>query len=181
MNIVHLISARLKRFLTYKSHIDKLFEKNDELGKIGSKLNYLRYLTTIFPESLVDEIVFHGTMKSLIPKDGKFNGYVTYFSTDESYSRTFGFPVNREVVMALIDVRRPFLAKLEISDVPEELHGKEYINPRFIKRDKNEFDSVIGVDLGQKTGKTIAVFEPNQILLLGSQKDIEKFRNYLKK
>lgn len=41
--------------------IDFVFSQSPELASIGSKAQYLQYLSTIFPNSKVKDIVYHGT------------------------------------------------------------------------------------------------------------------------
>ncbi len=45
-----------------KEGIDFVFEQSSELAKIGSKEQYSSYISTIFPESKVKEILHHGTI-----------------------------------------------------------------------------------------------------------------------
>lgn len=160
-----------------KTGVSQLFEAHPELSDIGSTREYSAYLDSIFPESVVKDIVYHGTMKDLVPKDGKFKGYVTYFTDSIKYARTFGVPVNRQVVPAIINVKSPFNSKSELADVPEEVHlTDKFTNPRIVKSNSTGYDSVVGIDAGQKEGRTIAVFEPEQIHVLGSKKDLDGFR-----
>lgn len=143
---------------------------------------YSQYLNTIFPGSKVKDIVYHGAMEELLPKDGKFKGYVTYFTDFKNYAETFGFPVNRKIISAVINVKSPFNAQSELADVPEEIHvTDQFTNPRIIKSNTKGYDSVVGIDAGQKEGKTIAVFESEQIHILGSQQDIEGFKQFVEK
>ena len=44
-----------------KSGVDFVFNQNPELNKIGNKQQYSRYLSTIFPDSKVKDIVYHGS------------------------------------------------------------------------------------------------------------------------
>jgi hypothetical protein len=44
-----------------KSGVDVVFDKNPELSKIGTKEQYSNYINTIFPDSVVKDIVYHGT------------------------------------------------------------------------------------------------------------------------
>lgn len=156
------------------------FELPNELNSIGSYEDYKEYLKTVFPDSQIKDIVYHGTMKGGKMKEEGPKGFVTYFSTDKGYADTFGFPVNREVYMAKIDVKKPYKAHAPIADVPKEVHDSdEYVNPRIVKLTNKNYDSVIGKDAGQDQGDTIAVFEPEQIHILGSKKDIEGFRKFV--
>jgi hypothetical protein len=164
-----------------KSEIEYVFDTNPALASIGTPEQYSQYVASIFPNSKVKGIVYHGTMEQLSPKDGRFKGYVTYFTDSKNYVETFGFPVNRKIIAAVINVKSPYYAPSEIADVPEEIHNTdEFTNPRIIKHNNPQFDSVVGVDAGQKEGITVAVFYPEQIHILGSRQDIEGFKNFTK-
>jgi hypothetical protein len=161
--------------------IQDLFNDNPILAKIGTPKQYAEYLNTIFPNSKVKKILYHGAMEQLLPKDN-FKGYITYFTDIKNYAETFGFPINRKVISAVIDVKSPYRAPSELADVPDNIHNSdEFTNPRIIKSQNKGFDSVIGKDAGQKEGNTVAVFEPEQIHILGSKEDIEKFKKYTEK
>ena len=161
-----------------KPGVKEVFDSNPELAKIGTVQQYSQYLNTVFPNSQVKDIVYHGAMAQLLPKDS-FKGYVTYFTDVKNYAETFGIPINRKTISAVIDVKSPYNAPSELADVPKEVHdADEFTNPRIIKSQNKDVDSVIGVDAGQKEGKTIAVFEPNQIRILGSQEDIKGFKKF---
>lgn len=161
-------------------NINYIFYLYPDLNKIGSKLEYKKYLNTIFPNTKIKDIVYHGTMEKLIPKDN-FKGYITYFSSSKEYAETFGFPINRKIVLAKINVKNPYYAPSPLADVPKEVHlSDQYTNPRIIKQSTTKYDSVIGIDAGQKEGKTIAIFNPAQIHILGSENDLKQFKLYLK-
>ena len=60
-----------------KPGVLELFEENSELSSIGTLEEYSQYLDTIFPDSKVKDIVYHGTTaefdkfdKSFIKRDG---------------------------------------------------------------------------------------------------------------
>ena len=176
------IWKNLKEDINFKlDNINKIFKIYPELASIGSPEQYSKYLHSIFPDSKIKDIVYHGAMEQLIPKDGKFKGYVTYFTNAENYAKTVGFPINRKIITAIINIKSPYYAPSEIADVPEEIHNTDqFTNPRIIKYNNSKFDSVIGKDAYQKEGITIAVFYPEQIHILGSKQDIEGFKNFTK-
>ena len=121
-------------------------------------------------------------MEHLLPKDGKFKGYVTYFTDFKKYAEKVGLPINRKIVSAIVNIKKPFNSKSELADVPLEVHVTDkFTNPRIIKSNASGYDSVIGIDAGQKEGKTIAVFEPEQIHILGNKQDIEGFKKFVNK
>lgn len=163
-----------------KPGVAEVFNGSKELSDIGNLDQYNAYINTIFPDSKVKDIMYHGAMEHLLPADGKFKGYVTYFTTAKSYAETFGFPINRKVISAVVNVQKPYNSPSELADVPEEIHNTdEYTNPRIIKAQGGNYDAVTGIDAGQKEGSTVAVFEPEQIVILGSKQDQEGFKKYV--
>jgi hypothetical protein len=82
--------------------VQELFESNPELDKIGTQEQYSRYLDTIFPDSKVKSIVYHGTdnkfekfHKKYIGKTTKYPsmGYLPkgfYFTKDLSIIKEWG-------------------------------------------------------------------------------------------
>jgi hypothetical protein len=163
-----------------KPGVAEVFNGSKELSDIGNLDQYNAYVNTIFPDSKVKDVMYHGAMEHLLPADGKFKGYVTYFTTAKSYAETFGFLIKRKVISAVVNVQKPYNSPSELADVPEEVHNTdEYTNPRIIKTQGGNYDAVIGIDAGQKEGSTVAVFEPEQILILGSKQDQESFKRYV--
>jgi len=47
-----------------KEGVNFVFEQNPELAQVGTKEQYSNYLETIFPESNMKDIVYHGTSSS---------------------------------------------------------------------------------------------------------------------
>jgi hypothetical protein len=158
---------------------EAFFRRNRELASIGSPQQYSEYLNTVFPGSRIKSIVYHGTFLKDLIKDG-FKGYVTYFSTSKKYSDQFSFGKDENIIRAVVNIQNPYTAPSEIADVPEEVHDTDaFTAPRVVKSRNSGYDSVVGKDAGQEKGDTIAVFEPQQILVLGSKEDIEGFRRFV--
>lgn len=60
----HIIASNKNVIDSFKRKmegIDFVFSQSPELASIGSKAQYLQYLSTIFPNSKVKDIVYHGT------------------------------------------------------------------------------------------------------------------------
>ena len=60
--------------------IDFVFSQSPELASIGTKAQYLEYLSTIFPNSKVKDIVYHGT-----------NTYIESFDKNKISSNTLNY------------------------------------------------------------------------------------------
>jgi len=54
-----------------KAGVEELFESNPELAKIGTLEQYSQYLDTIFPDSKIKDIVYHGTSQEYRIFNGK--------------------------------------------------------------------------------------------------------------
>ena len=96
-------------FKPIKPGVQELFDSNPELSSIGTPQQYSQYLGTIFPDSQVKDIVYHGTDKENIEFiKNNVEGYFTkvkggtpnavFFSKDKApegsvYDRKFNVPV----------------------------------------------------------------------------------------
>ena len=160
--------------------IDGVFKDSPELAAIGSKAQYMQYLSTIFKTSKVKDIVYHGYKlkkdnygrddlkiekfdKSKAPK-----GF--YFTTDKDYANTFTTKYTNVkesgIIQAIVNLNNPKQEKDLFRTSPE------------IATNENK-DGFIGNDMGFEKENVVVVFEPEQIHILGSKKDIEKFKNWI--
>ena len=181
-----------------KEGVDFVFEQNPELAAIGTKEQYSEYLDTIFPESKVKDIVYHGTKSEKIDNFklsyGSF-GTGIYFQTKHGKYFTDGFGDN--VVCVVLNTKQPYpfysnfkgtqgdLPKLWI-DLREQ-HQKnntlsnlaDHFN---MEVKKSGYDS-LSIQMGD--GSIVAplfyhlVFESNQVHILGSEKDLENFKEFV--
>lgn len=127
-----------------KEGVDFVFEQNPELADIGTPEQYSAYLNTIFPDSQVKDIVYHGT------KSQKFNYFNTEYSgtgsgnkinTDGSVyfikyhqaTKTFG----HNIISALINTKNPNI-------IPLKEFNKNWVNKLIFNEQKNNSDCVIG-------------------------------------
>ena len=140
---------------------------------------YSQYLDTIFPDSKVKDIVYHGSsIKKLEEIDKRF--YVTYYTNNIEYVKSFNLK-NKYISAAIVNINNPLYTNKPIADaIPEDL---TYTSPRYTE---DIYDSVIGKDAGydmitqQTEGYTIAV--KNNVVdthILGSQQDIEGFKEFV--
>jgi hypothetical protein len=79
----------------YKEGVDFVFEQNPELAKIGTEQDYSEYIKTIFPESKVKDIVYHGSKKGekLLPiLKLRYGNKIEGFSEEDArnYKRRIG-------------------------------------------------------------------------------------------
>jgi hypothetical protein len=77
----------LLEVINHKKVIDGLFQEVPEMASIGTKEQYASYLETIFPNSKIKDIVYHGG--TLDPRDrGKdeFTGKHGIYLTKSKYT-----------------------------------------------------------------------------------------------
>lgn len=159
-----------------KQGINDVYEQNPELYEIGTKQQYSDYLDSIFPESKFKGIVYHATDAEfehfddsfLGRKDPGYYGRGFYFWTgasalDGARQLYFGYtnkiPTLKNIKMALLNIRNP----MQIKPFDFSHTGKEF--------DENVDAAIVG--------SQVAVKSASQIHVLGTQKDIKNFKNYV--
>jgi hypothetical protein len=117
--------------------IDFVFSQSPELASIGTKTQYMQYLSTIFKTSKVKDIVYHGASKDfqgfiknkkIIPK-GKTKGgiwFTDFANADWVYKEEEG-----KVIAALINLKNPIEYKTE--RYFDDEYG-DYLNSKPLKR-----------------------------------------------
>lgn len=111
-----------------KENIDFVFNQNTDLVNIGTKEQYLEYLNTIFPDSKIKDIVYHGTNSQFDKFDKSKIG--TNASLVELSKLGFFFTDNRRV---------------------SDFYGKTkpcLINLRNPAKIRDEYGNVVGAALG---------------------------------
>ena len=199
-----------------KSGVEELFESIPELEEIGTAQQYSEYLDTIFPDSKVKDIVYHGTKskeiriifdKETIQKTGVRLGKGFFFSRRKDYVErdVYGFKKIGSYLLNAVNPisgdpdkflrendfnRVPNKNKSEIKDDYLDDNGKRvYITDRNINFESDEERTKVLQQLGYDAvdfnkgeySNEIVVFEPEQIHILGSQKDIEGFKEFTEK
>ena len=170
----------LSDFITQKSQerlnqIKDVFNENPELNRIGTIQQYASYLDTIFPDSKVKDIVVHGAGADFEKFDKSF-----YSSGDPDYIY-FGIKGKpgfksfaKRTVYALVNIKNPNKFIDNTSEKVENPDG-------FVEDYTSEFFNNLTEDqeYGGEFLTQIGVKEPEQIHILGSKKDIEKFKNWI--
>ncbi len=184
-----------------KKGVDFIFEQNPELEKIGTKEQYSKYLDTIFPESKFKDILYHGSPNKniegfLSPQDELYVKHentttgVTgvYFadSLDEAKRYTsWNEGENGKVYSVVLDIQKFFTVADNILDgVKEGLPKSVLWNIQKGMLDtlkKNNIDAFVAGEHMIKTEgfKEVVVLNTNKIHILGSKKDIEKFKEFV--
>ncbi len=164
--------------------IDFVFEQNPNLALIGSKEQYLEYLKNVFPNSKVKEILYHGTSSSFYDFSSEKSRDGIYFTPNKELARRYGENVKAVVVNIENPKEVSFSShKLYRSDSDEERRNetKHFAdNIGFQNREKNpENDGVVGIDT-DGTHTEISLWDENQIHVLGSSKDLQDFKVFIR-
>lgn len=181
--------------------INFVFRQNPELEKIGNKQQYEEYIKTIFPESKVKNLVYHQTPKKFedfeMDKSKSGNGiYFSPFNRETPFlaRMLFDWTTKNYTKTSLLNMKNPFI----ISKKKNKKFEKYLPNIDKLKKKTNleNYDGVVGFsnvfyDKGQLDSDSIEVspdtknniefvaFNPEQIHVLGSHKDVKGFKEFV--
>ena len=175
---------KIKDITRYKEFVDMVFKENSELGKIGTKKEYIQYLATIFPNSKVKDILIHRGPEKIEnfnkSKTKKINWNRFYFSPLNTgrYGQSITF-----VLLNIKNLAKPgndaFIADINKRH-PEYSEGKsEWFNLSahiYANANKYGYDGVFAFE--GTNDDEYSVYEPEQIHILGSQQDIKQFKKW---
>jgi hypothetical protein len=176
-----------------KEGVNFVFEQNLELAKIGTEQVYSKYLDSIFPESKIKDILWHGGEEGIdiftTDRETKkyFFGLIQRKEVGAYFSNTIETAINykelksmfkgeekSKVYSVVIDAKNPYIITSRLDDRSNPLKIRsEFITEK--EREilfKNGYDSVV-------REYEYVVFNPNQINIIGSQSDIEKFKEFV--
>lgn len=175
----NLLDISNKQALERLSSLQEIFKQVPQLQEIGTIFDYDSYLDTIFPDSQVKNIVYHGsrgdeeieTFKSTginkLAANVKAEDNTGIFFTDDPYiAATYGDGTFAGNYKVLLNIKNPIYPSTET--VTSGSVGK-YIDI---------YDGVIGQE-PDHSGTNFVVFEPEQIHILGSKQDIKGFKHYV--
>jgi hypothetical protein len=169
---------------------------------------YSQYLDTIFPDSQVKNIVYHKTSSKQI-EGGKFKisrlggVYFSFFNipTGGLLKGLFQKIIKENTVLAVVNVKNPFIVNrknakevikktgLTTQDVTKLRESFDLSNNDAVlgfpneRKDTGQLDNFPNISFNENERKDIielAVFEPEQIHMLGTEEDIEDFKQFLK-
>ena len=228
----HIIASNKNVIDSFKRKmegIDYVFSQSPELASIGSKAQYLQYLSTIFKTSKVKDIVYHGSNEKIekFDKSKSEVSDVIYFSNDVREAIYYSKKQKDGKRQFIVDEFKyinftgsdgnVFYIKKSIKETEEKFKNvdelKKYsISKKEFDNAKNKFGNLnpsvlnikklyngVGEDLffgvDEKLKKQgfdgfitnndegidsiLAVFEPEQIHILSSKKDLEMFKNFI--
>jgi hypothetical protein len=172
---------------TIKPGVQELFESNPELAKTGTPQQYSQYLSTIFPNTQVDDILFstarEGTDSKFLTDDkeysGKYSGETKRFIINITNPLNTSYGINTAIVNVLkeenpnndgiIGKEGERISMGDIAAEQQENPGKS-INDiiRELSRRKRETNVWV-------------VNDSNQKYEVGTKKDIEGFKKFVEK
>ena len=178
-----------------KEGVSNVFEENKELSKIGTEQQYSDYLDTLFPDSKVKDIVYHGT------PDGRFDnfdinqvGKNTKQSTKGIYftdsKKTADFYAEGSIDFSQFESLEEYNAVKTAKVFSAILNAKNLKLVNNPQAQDRQGDAVLRTkeklsDKGFVGELDYAyqyiVFEPEQIHILGSKKDLKGFKEFVGK
>jgi predicted GNAT family acetyltransferase len=186
----------------------KMWEKigNEILPNHEAEKLYAEYLKTIFPESKVQDVLYHGTNKEFDKFSLEFlgentnNKYKSIFLTpDIETAKKYGkkiIPCIANIIgdelKSLNDIKNLILRDSKLAKEHEEdfeninfNEVEEFLMPSSQENDTGksleEYLFELKITGRQNENKVVEVFDPSQIHILGSKSDIEKFKEFVSK
>lgn len=153
--------------------IHAVFELHPELAYVGSEEEYGKYLKTIFPETTVKSIVWHGTLEQRnIWRNNQ------HFGTRKAAKDRINFI---KQVQAQIDNRGILYPSLINVNNSKHVEDADYAWGSVIENALREgFDGLTYQNNNEGEGDfSYVVFEPENIFILGSEKDIQNFKHFI--
>jgi hypothetical protein len=174
--------------------IEQIFKNTPQLSNIGTIEQYTKYLETIFPNSKLKGIVYHGgTLNSKDRGKDSFTGeyggkHGMYFTGSPGRAKNYikggndDYKSRSKVYFALLNIERPLDKKIW----SKWKYNADTITDEGFKQMKdNNADGIIVTDLLSKInitqyGTQYVVLDMDQVHILGSKQDIEGFQKYVK-
>ena len=154
-----------------KPGVAELFESNPELSSIGTPEQYSQYLDTIFTDSKVKDIVYHGTNKDFSEfVSGKgFWGNAFYVTTEKGYANSIAASRARQEP-GTSKIIKPLLINANNIEFEEDAYA--------INEFPENIDTILtNIEGGAKI--IYAISKPEQIHILGGKQDINNFKQYV--
>jgi len=168
-----------------KNGVEELFDSTPELANVGTPEQYSQYLDTIFPDSKVKDIVYHGSKsknevlnngfdKSKVRKDKESGKSLFEFTTSKIYAEQQG-----SVIPVLLNETSNNIQEQAIlsNGAKAIVYDDHFIVDNTISKGDIQFG--ISKKEMQERGIYHTVFEPEQIHILGNKQNIEGFENFI--
>lgn len=184
----------IKRFVIkeeFNKNINVLFQEHPELSNIGTPEDYNNYLMTIFPNSKVNDILFHG---GTLNKDDRGKDYYTskksyglYFTGSRARANSYmnadkskkDYISRSKIYMVKLNILNPLDKKVwgKWKNNADTIDQKGYEQMKMFNSDGIIVKDFISRFTQYNTQYVVLSME--QVHILGSEKDIEGFKNYI--
>jgi len=163
------------------NNIDYIFKENANLSQIGTEVEYAQYLKSIFPNTKVNSVLYHGTKRDFnnfdeqqigteSDKNKTIGDFGQGFYFTEIFDRAYGYSIDMSTGNQVGRVI-PVIVNVENPDMNSQ-KSKEELN-------QEGFDGVV-VSYKTRAYDEVVVPNVNQIHILGTEEDIESFKNWKK-
>ena len=186
--------------------VGDVYKNNPELSKTGTEQEYLDYIESVFPDSKIKDVVYHKTSSKEI-EGGKFKisrlggVYFSFFNVPSGglLKGLVQKLIKENTIIAVVDVKNPFIvnrnnAKEVVKKIGLTTQDVTKLRKNFDlstndavlgfpneAKDTGQLDNFPTISFNEKDKKDIielAVFDPEQIHILGSKSDIEGFKKW---
>lgn len=198
----------LQRATPVKPGVQEVFNQNPELASIGTPEQYSAYLDSIFPDSKVKDVVYHGVIKgrkaynnilekgfdfkskrnwdsskSSFKKDDNTGMFFSDYGTAQSYGFESTYKINEKGEYEDSSYYNTIPAILNIKYLDTSNLTSSGTAANFYRENKQK--DAIGM-FGPEGGSegvhdNYVVFEPEQIHILGNENDVQGFREFVGK
>lgn len=161
--------------------VGKVIENVTPQQKQEAQQQYSQYLDSIFPDSKVKDIVYHGTKRpektfeKQTPRK-EYGSNAIYFA-NKDYAATFG-----NLIPAILNITTPFTSEQKFMRrrlKPGYESPQGTIDARDLLFQNKNNDGLVGVDYSDQENNTYVIREPEQIHILGSKQDVEGFKEFV--
>lgn len=170
--------------MVIKEGVQEVFKKNPELASIGSEQQYSVYLDSIFPNSKMKDIVYHGTKSKnrleifdenqIGALDSGYFGRGFYLTPDKQYASNY-IGTEGHIESLIVNVQNPLETDMNKANTNISLNnndsaivtfGEDLAGLNEVYQNPNEIAEIV-------------IKESNQIHILGSKQDIEEFKKFV--
>ena len=175
-----------------KPGVQELFNSNSELANIGTPEQYSQYLDTIFPDSKVKDIVYHGSIydnKQEFKKSTRVSGNYFAVNPNEALQHAQRQLQNKEdavLYSILLDIKNPKIITKPIDYEDLDTEVKIYKGDTVFG---TNYDAIIAEKVEEYNAtksaetvwleKQIVIFEPSQAHILGTKQDVDGFKEFV--
>lgn len=157
------------------------YNRNPLTKDIGSLWDYQTYLDNVFPNSKVKNILWHGSkVKGLqsfstdaIGSNMPIKGSVgMYLAPEKTTAASYGS--KGDIYPVLLNSENPFITNQFFGGISSNGVNITKISPKIRNTVLAQNDAVIAPARGE-----VAFFEPDNALILGSNRDLERFKSFM--